>query len=177
MTTSNLPVVRTGARGRPEYSDVAMRKFFLGLKGGYSRQAAAGFAGMHRSTIYDRIAKDPDFKLKVEEAEDFAEARYTATVRTAALGDRRDVRAALEWLQRRRPQNWRERVSIDDRGLEPEEVLAEAMEGDALDDEWYRLAEAAIRRRDREHDASAASGSDAPEPSGAGGAEGEDESS
>lgn len=169
MTQSNLPVVRMGDDGRPKYSDAVRKRIIAGLRGGYSRQAAAGMAGVHRSTLYDWISKDPAWALEVEIAEDMAEARYTGTIRNAALV-RGDAKAAVAWLERRRPLNWREKVSFDDAGLEPEELLAEALEGDKLDDEFYRIAQAALRRRDGQDDARAASGADGTEPGSEGAA-------
>jgi transposase-like protein len=147
MTVTNLPVVQDGKRGRPEYSDAVKRRILAGLKGGYTRQAAAGFAGVHRSTLFDWIAKDPDFKMQVEQAEDLAEARYTATLRRAATGDRQDVRAAIEWLSRRRPAQWREKLSIDDKVLTVEEELDGAMQSDELDRRLQEAADDALRRR------------------------------
>lgn len=147
MTQTNLPVVRSGEAGRPAYSDSVKQRILNGLKGGYTRQAAAGFAGVHRQTFYDWIAKDPDFKREVEIAEDMAEARYTATVRRAAMGDRQDVTAAIKWLERRRPANWREKISVDDKVLTVEEELDEAMQNDELDRRLQAAADDALRRR------------------------------
>jgi len=146
MTQTNLPAVTPVGPGRPQYSEAVKRKLLLGLQGGYTRKAAAGFAGIHHSTFYEWIAKDPDFKQEVETAENVAEARYTATIRRAATGDRQDVRAAIEWLSRRRPAQWREKMSIDDKVLTVEEEIDEKLRDDELDRRLQALADEAVRR-------------------------------
>jgi len=112
-----------------------------------TRRAACGFAGIHRDTIHDWMAKDDEFRKLVEQAEDQAEARYTATIRAAGTGAAGDWRAALAWLERRRSANWREKISVDDAPPPLEDQLAEALEGDDVDARLQALADDAQRRR------------------------------
>lgn len=147
MTTTNLPVVQDGKRGRPKYSDAVRKKVIAGLKTGMTRVAASGWAGIARTTLFDWIEKDEAFREAVLEAEAFAEARYTATISAltgTATPPATRFRASAFWLERRRPQEWRERTTVD-LNLPPEAEEAKRAVDD-LRDELHALGEELLRR-------------------------------
>lgn len=103
---------------------------------GCTREAAAGVAGVTRSTFY-RWLDDVTFRDEVEKAEHQAEAAYTMAVQQAVP---KNWQAAAWWLERRRYQSYARRDSIDVRidvkaeaarladelGLDADTILAEA---------------------------------------------------
>jgi hypothetical protein len=146
MTKTTLPV-RRGTGGRPRYSDAVRKKLLTGLRTGMTRAAAAGFAGVARETFYDWIDKDPEgFGREVKIAEDYAEARYTSTISSSlrAQGEGVRLRAAEFWLDRRRPEAWREKSSIEI--TLPPEVQEASRSDDELRDEIRRVGEELVRR-------------------------------
>lgn len=74
------------------------------LRAGSTRGNAARYARIAPQTLSNWITRDPDFELEVNKAEADCELRMVTTLRVAA--DNGDWRAALEWLRRRRPQEW-----------------------------------------------------------------------
>jgi hypothetical protein len=147
MGKTNLPTEQRGTAGRPSYSDAVRQKVLNGLRQGMTRAAASGWAGISRATLYDWIEKDADYRASVLQAEDDAEARYTATVKvmsgpTAPHAVR--LRASEFWLSRRRPADWRERTTID-LNLPPEAEEAKR-EIDDLRSELHALGEELLGR-------------------------------
>ncbi len=150
MTKTKLPVkARPSGElyGRPAYSDAVKRKLLSGLRTGMRRNAAAAFAGIHRDTIYDWIATSKEFAAEVEKAEDYAEARYTSKISdaTLALSEGVRLRAAEFWLERRRPEGWRDKSSIEV-SLPPEVTEARSRQIDDLTAELRALGEELVRR-------------------------------
>lgn len=136
-----IPVQHDGSRGRPAYSDAVRDKILRYLRAGYTRAAAAGSAGVHRSTFFDWMAKDPEFAEQVEIAEEAAHGIYAN--RLAAQARAGSVRATAFWLERRRPDSWRERREV-------EFVLPEqAALGSVDDGDDYSRVQALLDEADR----------------------------
>jgi len=107
-----------------------------GLRHGMTRRAAAAYAGFSKSAFYRMLDEDDGtFGTEVENAEGEAEAAMTKLVANAAV-DPKNWTAAAWWLERRHPDDYgkRERVEVtfnlrkfaEERGLDPDEVMAEA---------------------------------------------------
>lgn len=105
------------------------------LENGCTRRAAAGAAGIHHATLY-RWMEDATFRDAVEKAEHVAEARATSLVIKAAYEGQ--WTAAAWWLERRRPDDYGKRLSVDvsikdeiaklaaEYGVDADEAIAEA---------------------------------------------------
>jgi hypothetical protein len=147
MTKTMLPVERSGTAGRPAYSDAVRNRLLSGLRLGMTRAAAAGNAGISRQTFYDWINGDEGFAAEVEIAEGKAEARYTSTVSESTRAESEGIRlkAASFWLERRRPNEWRDRTSVEVT-LPPEVQEARSRELDDLRSELHALGEELLRR-------------------------------
>jgi hypothetical protein len=155
VTKTALPVKRTRERGRPQYSEDVRDHPILFLRTGLSRYAAAGAAGIHPSTLYEWIEKDPAYRARVEEAEAFGAATYEqnlSELKRNPMPPAIRMRATEFWLSRRRPMDWRERSQIEIT-LPPEaEVARGPMPDDELDARLLALGEELLRRgrgRDR----------------------------
>src|SRR5262245_8584979 len=104
------------------------------LRLGMTREAAAAKAGFDRATFYRMIHRDATFATAVENAEADAKGTYEAKIAQAA--DAGTWQAAAWWLERRHPDQYsrRDRVEVtvdirkfaEERGLDPDEVMAEA---------------------------------------------------
>jgi len=81
------------------------------LKNGNTRKAAAEYAGIGRTTFYEWMEKNPTFADAVTQAEATAEVGFTTVLSQAALAG--DWRASLEWLRRRRPEDWGDNIRHD----------------------------------------------------------------
>lgn len=112
------------------------------LRLGMTRTAAAGTCGIHYNTLARMVESDGEFRLAVEEAESWAEGRYSALVARAAE-DPKTWTAAAWWLERRHWQDYgrRERVemTIDMRGLAEKVAAADGLDADALLAEAERI--------------------------------------
>ncbi len=100
------------------------------LRAGMTRSAAAATAGVHRSQMTRWLARYAAFATEVDIAEAQAEARFTAVITRAANDG--DTRSALEWLKRRRREDWTDRHEVSGPdggpiqvGLSYEEALRE----------------------------------------------------
>jgi hypothetical protein len=144
MTEQKLPVVHDGTVGRPPYSDAVRKKILANLKRGNTRTAAVGDSGIDYSTFARWLNEYPEFREAVDDAEATAERLYAG--RLALQAAKGDTRAITFWLERRRPQSWRERSSIDV-GVAPEEEV-EAGLSDRLQ-RLRDLADEALRRAAR----------------------------
>lgn len=79
------------------------------LKGGCTRKDAAGSIGIDYHTLLDWLERRPAFADLVEKSESFCAVNMT-TILTKAAKD--DPRWALEWLKRRRPDEWSDAVKL-----------------------------------------------------------------
>jgi hypothetical protein len=85
----------------PERVDAILRA----LKAGNTRKAAACFAEIHVDTFYEWMKADPSFSDAVEKSEADAEVRFVTRIATAA---EETWQAAAWWLERRRPDDYRQ---------------------------------------------------------------------
>lgn len=111
------------------------RAIIEALRGGCTREAAAGYAGIHRITLWKMTQRSATFDNACKEAEDYAEAVAIGYIRNAMP---KEWQAAAWWLERRHPDKYGRRVAIDislrdeatrlaaQYGLDPEALLAEA---------------------------------------------------
>lgn len=109
---------RTPARvGRPSVLNDVEAQILAALQNGADRGAAAGYAGVPSGTFRSWLTRGRDgqepfasFLQRVEATEAEAAVRMAKVVFDAAHQDH-DVRAALEWLRRRRPDQWADPIS------------------------------------------------------------------
>lgn len=106
------------------------------LEAGCTRRAAASAADVHHTTMYRWMEADATFRTAVEKAENVAEARATTLVVKAAYEGQ--WTAAAWWLERRRPDQYGKRLSVDvsirdeiaklaaEYGVDADEAMAEA---------------------------------------------------
>ena len=80
------------------------------LRAGMTRTAAAESNGIERTQLWRWMAADATFRNAVIEAEAAAEIRMTITLRQAG---ETDWKAALAWLERRRPDDWARQDKIE----------------------------------------------------------------
>ena len=123
--------------GRPtKFTTSRAARVLDGLRTGMTRGAACSEAEVKYITLYRWIKRHPAFAQQVEEAELAAEARFTAVIAKAAFGHQvtrtrtieksngdheimtdsyfeYDWRAAMEWLKRRRRDDWSDRQEIE----------------------------------------------------------------
>jgi len=74
------------------------------LRAGNTRRASAHFAEIHVDTFYEWM-KDPTFSEQVEKAEADAEVRFVTKVASAS---EETWQAAAWWLERRRPDDFKQ---------------------------------------------------------------------
>jgi hypothetical protein len=139
----DLPVVH-GTGGSPKYDDRVRRSIYASLKIGCTRTAAYQSAGISEMTFYRWLKDDVSFREEVVKCEGIAERAFTMPLRVAARQG--DIGASKFWLERRRPANWREKITVDATGMSVEEELDEALNSDELDRRLQALAEDAVRR-------------------------------
>ena len=87
-----------------KFTDRVCAKILEGLQAGLTRSAATGRAGVHPAQIGRWCADNPGFATNCDIAEAEAEARFTAIITNAAQNG--DPKMALEWLKRRRRDDW-----------------------------------------------------------------------
>lgn len=89
------------------------------LRNGVTQEAAALASGISTTTYFRWLAdaEKPkaaaalqEFRDAVDEARGEAEASYALVIRRAAIGG--DVRAAMWWLDRARPERWAARQTL-----------------------------------------------------------------
>lgn len=135
------------SRRTPQTLEVILRA----LRGGNTRGDAATYAGIDRSTLVRWCAADASVRRACDEAEATARVHAVAVVVDAAFGrpaqyddDHNVIRAEVKpnpvfaqwYLERRDPQNWGRRVTVDVRhaveayaaehGLDADALIAEA---------------------------------------------------
>lgn len=120
------------------------QRIVTAIRAGNTREAAAGYGGVHAATLYRWLAKGKvarngskcrELYEAVKDAENECELTSVAIIRAAA---QRHWTAAAWWLERRRPDQWGRKESLDitirreaekiakETGLEVEEVIREA---------------------------------------------------
>jgi len=85
-----------------------VEKILQFLRAGNTRKTASIASGISEDT-FARWLKETDFADQVKQAEEMATARNVGLIMQAAA---KDWRAALAWLERRRPADWKERKDI-----------------------------------------------------------------
>ena len=88
---------------RSKATEARIEALLVALRAGNTREAAAGHAGIVRTTLYRWVESDPALRTRVEKAEADAEVRFEAQV---AQGAGEDWRAAAWWLEHRRPASY-----------------------------------------------------------------------
>jgi hypothetical protein len=88
---------------RSKATEARIEALLVALRAGNTRDAAAGHAGIVRTTLYRWLERDPALRTRVEKAEADAEVRFEAQV---AQGAGEDWRAAAWWLEHRRPASY-----------------------------------------------------------------------
>jgi hypothetical protein len=88
---------------------IKQEKLLSALRGGNTRRAACAYAGVHWDSLYEWL-KDPTFSDAVDEAEAAPEVTCASSVITSA---KKDWRAAIAWLERRRHADWKEVKNLD----------------------------------------------------------------
>ena len=108
-----------------KFTDAVRDKVLEGLRAGFTRSAAAGTAGVHPAQIGRWCTASASFATDCVIAEAQAEARFTLVVTKAAQDG--DPKIALEWLKRRRRDEWGDNLSLS--RLSDEDVIALATGG------------------------------------------------
>ena len=88
---------------RSKATEARIEALLIALGTGCTREAAAGHAGIHRTTLYRWLENDPGLRARVEKAEADVEVRLAAQIVQAAPVD---WRAAAWLLERRRPASY-----------------------------------------------------------------------
>jgi hypothetical protein len=88
---------------RSKATEARIEALVVALGTGCTREAAAGHAGIHRTTLYRWVERDPTLRARVEKAEADVEVRLAAQIVQAAPDD---WHAAAWLLERRRPTSY-----------------------------------------------------------------------
>ena len=108
-----------------KFTEEARRKILEGLRAGFTRSAAAGTAGVHPAQIGRWCTAYATFATECVIAEAVAEARFTVVITKAAQEG--DANLALQWLKRRKRDEWGDNLSLS--RLSDEDVIALATGG------------------------------------------------
>lgn len=99
--------------GRPtKYSEELEKHICDRLRGGSSRKAAVESGGVDYQTFLNWMHENSDFSTAVTRAEAEAQIRYEMRLAKEANDPKGDWKAALEWLKRRRRDEWGDNVAI-----------------------------------------------------------------
>lgn len=93
-----------------KYDETKAEQIADRLRDGCTRKDAAGSVGVSEDTFARWLARYADFAGLVEVAEAACAVRMTTIVTTAAVTD---WKAAMEWLKRRRRDDWGDRSAVD----------------------------------------------------------------
>ena len=85
------------------------------LRGGCTRKDAVGSIGVDYHTFLNWLSQFSSFSTLITSAESFAAVRMTTLVTKAA---EQDAKFALEWLKRRRRDEWGDNVAVSLPNLE-----------------------------------------------------------
>ena len=111
--------------GRPtKYDDAKAEKIATLLRGGCTRKDAAGSVGVEYQTFLNWMARNYSFLTLVGVSEAFAAVKMTTILTKAA---EQDPKYALEWLKRRKRDEWGDNLSLS--RLSDEDVIALATGG------------------------------------------------
>lgn len=97
------------ARARKEWT----ADFLAALRVGHTKRSACSLAGIHYTTVYERLGKDADFAAATEAAEDAGVLNAEAAL---LLATPMDWRATAFYLERRRPQDWGRKQEVEHSG-------------------------------------------------------------
>ncbi len=90
--------------GRPSKATAArIEALIAALRAGNTREAAAAHAEIDRTTLYRWLGNNAGLRARVEKAEADAEVRFAAQIARAAGIN---WKAAVWWLERRRPKTY-----------------------------------------------------------------------
>ena len=92
-----------------KYDDAKAEKIATLLRGGCTRKDAVGSIGVDYTTFLRWLSNNAGFARLVGSAESFAAVKMTTIVTLAAD---KDWKAALEWLKRRRRDEWGDSVNL-----------------------------------------------------------------
>lgn len=96
---------------RSKLTPEARAKILSALRAGMTRSAAAGLAGAHKSQMTRWCERFATFATECDIAEAEAEARFTAVVTKSAHEG--NPKIALQWLKRRRREDWGDSQQAD----------------------------------------------------------------
>lgn len=112
-----------------KYTPARAAKIIEGLKAGMTRRAACGLAHIPYPTFFRWLQRYESFVTLIQEAENEAEAKYIAVIAESAL-KHRDPKTAMEWLKRRRREDWGDNLHVDI-NKEIFNLLGQVIPGDA----------------------------------------------
>jgi len=113
-----------GKRGRwTKRSPQVEREILDALHNGSTQKDAAEAAGVTWETFHSWRKQDPDFLQAVARAEAECARTMAARIRQEATVSGGDWRAAMEWLKRRRREDWTERTELTGAQGAPLEVV------------------------------------------------------
>jgi len=109
--------METNKRGRPtKANQERMEAICAMLEIGATRKDAANANGIHYSTFIDWMNLFPDFPAAVETSEGVIAAKMTARLYSEAIKEGGDWKASLEWLKRRRRDDWGDKQLLEHSG-------------------------------------------------------------
>jgi hypothetical protein len=107
------------------------------LKIGATRKAAVRHAGIDYQTFLNWLGRYSSFSSEVASSEAMAELRFTSTLAAAAQGSEGkpgDWRPALEWLKRRRREEWGDHIRQEVTGDASRPLTVKILNGVTMDD-------------------------------------------
>lgn len=113
-----------------KYSAEMAQRICDSLRNGSTRRAACWSNGICEDTFANWLKSKSDFSEQVKQAEALAEIKFTDVIADAAKNG--DVKAALEWLKRRRRDDWGDSEKVELSG-EVNQVV-KILKGVSMDD-------------------------------------------
>ena len=92
-----------------KYTEEKANQIATLLRAGCTRKDAAGSVGVNYTTFLSWLTRFPSFASLTESAESYAAVKMTTIVTKAADTD---WKAALEWLKRRRRDEWGDNINL-----------------------------------------------------------------
>lgn len=134
------------------YNEERCQKIIDAVKNGMSRDDAARLAGVSPTALFDWMKQHPEFADRVHEADAYAvELAVTALRKAIAKGE---WRAALSWLQAKRPLDWGQRQRVDVANAPGETLKTATLDLSQLSTSEIAALAEIIRKLDRPDDAS-----------------------